>query len=134
MGRLMLCKGIAASLLVLLASSAFAGDLAGKIAAKYRVLKTDEWFGGRRTVFDFDGYNAWVVEPPADVAAKDGTIQAKRIAPAPNGARIAFEVPTSGGTIVMTDYASADCWDGSHVRTWLSVPASVAAAAKTDDR
>ena len=73
MGRRMLCKKIAASLLALLASSVFAGDLAGKIAAKYRVLKTDEWFGGRRTVFDFEGYNAWVVEPPADVAAKDGT-------------------------------------------------------------
>ena len=72
--------------------------------------------------------------PVRIVAAKDGTIQAKRIAPAPNGARIAFEVPTSDGTIVMTDYASADCWDGSHVRTWLSVPASVAAAAKTDAR
>ena len=55
------------------------------------------------------------------VASDDGTIKARRITPAPNGARIAFEVPTSDGAIVMTDYASADCWDGSHVRTWLKV-------------
>ena len=72
MNKRLRCRKIAASLLALIASSALAGDLTDKIAAKYRVLKTDEWFGGRRTVFDFEGYNAWVVEPPADVAAKDG--------------------------------------------------------------
>ena len=59
-------------------------------------------------------------EPVHIVASADGTIQARRIEPAPNGAQVAFAVPTVEGTIVMTDYASADCWDGSHVRTWLS--------------
>ena len=72
MDRRLRCKKTVASLLVLIASSVLAGDLTGRIAATYRVLKTDEWFGGRRTVFDFEGYDAWVVEPPADVAAKDG--------------------------------------------------------------
>ena len=54
------------------AASALAGDLTERIAAKYKVTKTDEWFGGRRTVFDFEGHDAWVVEPPADVKPAAG--------------------------------------------------------------
>lgn len=25
-----------------------------------------------------------------------------------------------GGSILMTDYAAADCWDGSRIRTWIA--------------
>ena len=60
-------------LVALAATCGFAGALTGKIAEKYHVVKTDEWFGGQRTVFDFNGYNAWVVEPPGDVAVAKGT-------------------------------------------------------------
>ena len=56
--------GVAVSFLALAAASAFAGSLTDKIAAKYKVKKTDVWYGGERTVFDFNGYDAWVVEPP----------------------------------------------------------------------
>ena len=48
-----------------------AGALAAKIAEKHKVLSTDLWFGGLRTVFDFDGYEAWVVEPPPGTPAAE---------------------------------------------------------------
>ena len=57
--------------------------------------------------------------PVRIVAAADGTVALRRLDPAPGGARLAFAVPTEDGPIVMTDYASVDCWRGSHVRTWL---------------
>ena len=44
-----------------------AGNLTAKIAEKYFVKSTDVWYGGLRTVFNFDGYEAWVVEPPEGV-------------------------------------------------------------------
>ena len=59
-------------------------------------------------------------DKPADIQSDaDGTIPARRIQP-PSGARVAFEIPLrGGGSITMTDYASADCWDGSRIRTWV---------------
>lgn len=60
------------------------------------------------------------VEIPAD---KLGTVAAERIDPKPYGARLALRVPTAKGPIVMTDYASVDCWAGGHVQTWLPTPA-----------
>lgn len=52
-------------------------DMAGcgcaeKIARKFKVLQQDVWYGGRRTVFDFEGCEAWVVAPPDGVAAAAG--------------------------------------------------------------
>lgn len=44
-----------------------AGALTDKIAARHKVKSTDVWYGGQRTVFDFEGYDAWVVEPPQGV-------------------------------------------------------------------
>ena len=49
-----------------------AGELTAKIAAGHTVKSTDVWYGGERTVFDFEGYEAWVVEPPAGVKAAEG--------------------------------------------------------------
>jgi len=37
--------------------------LVSKIAAKHKILKQDVWYGHMRTVFDFEGYQAWIVEP-----------------------------------------------------------------------
>ena len=37
--------------------------LTAKIAEKWPIVRTDEWHGGRRTVFTFKGHEAWVVEP-----------------------------------------------------------------------
>ena len=62
-------------------------------------------------------------DEPVDIAAdKDGTIAARRILPPPSGVRLAFEIPTRDGPVLMTDYASADCWSGSHIRTWIEQP------------
>ena len=46
--------------------------LADVISRRYRVVRQDAWYGGRRTVFDFEGYEAWVVEPPEGVAPAEG--------------------------------------------------------------
>ena len=45
------------------------GDVAQKIAATKKVLRRDTWYGYRRTVFDFDGHEAWVVSPKCEPAA-----------------------------------------------------------------
>ena len=44
-------------------------DVAKKIAAAKKVLRSDIWYGYKRTVFDFEGHNAWVVEPKCEPAA-----------------------------------------------------------------
>ena len=60
---------------------------------------------------------------PADIAAdSDGFIEARRILPPPDGSRLTFGIPTRGDVITMTDYASADCWNGSRIRTWIPRP------------
>ena len=46
--------------------------LTERIGAAHRVLGTDIWYGARRTVFDFEGYEAWVVEPPEGVKVAEG--------------------------------------------------------------
>jgi hypothetical protein len=84
-----------------------AGDNCAAVAFGPVVLTRDERFD---PCFD---------EPAEILAEEDGSIDARRIEPAPEGARIAFEIPVRGGKILMTDYASADCWGGSRVRTWI---------------
>ena len=44
-------------------------DLAEKISAKKQVLRRDTWYGYRRTVFDFEGHEAWVVSPKCEPAS-----------------------------------------------------------------
>ena len=48
-----------------------AGDegVAQRIAAKKKVLRSDTWYGYKRTVFDFEGHEAWVVSPKCVPAA-----------------------------------------------------------------
>ena len=58
---------------ILLGSSlAYGGQLTERIAKRHAVKSTDVWYGGRRTVFDFEGYDAWVVEPPEGVRHEQG--------------------------------------------------------------
>ena len=45
------------------------GDVAQKISAKKKVLRSDTWYGYKRTVFDFEGHEAWVVLPKCEPAA-----------------------------------------------------------------
>ena len=57
----------------LVAEGAFSGglpSLASKIVTRHKVTRTDNWYGFDRTVFDFDGYEAWVVEPKAGTERK----------------------------------------------------------------
>ena len=46
------------------AGSSISTPLGAKIAERHKVIRRDTWYGSRRTVFDFLGYEAWVVEPP----------------------------------------------------------------------
>ena len=45
------------------------GGVAQKIAATKKVLRSDIWYGYKRTVFDFEGHEAWVVSPSCEPAA-----------------------------------------------------------------
>ena len=48
-----------------------------------------------------------------------GQIAVSQVTPRLPSSRLEFEVPTTEGTIRMTDYASIDCWQGSKICTWL---------------
>ncbi|MBO4709713.1 MAG: alpha/beta fold hydrolase [Kiritimatiellae bacterium] len=43
--------------------------VAQRIAATKKVLRSDTWYGYSRTVFDFEGHEAWVVSPSCEPAA-----------------------------------------------------------------
>ena len=43
--------------------------LRAKIEKRCRITKEDVWYGFRRTVFDFNGHSAWIVEPDVEPAA-----------------------------------------------------------------
>ena len=84
-----------------------AGDGRAAVAYGPIVLTRDEHFDSH-------------FNDPADIAADaDGTVVARRIQHPPAGTRLAFDVSTREGSIFMTDYASADCWSGSRIRTWI---------------
>ena len=55
-----------------LVAGAEAGSLTEKIREKHEIVRADTWIGGDRTVFKFDGHEAWVVEPPAGVKRDEG--------------------------------------------------------------
>ena len=65
-------KLVAAASAALLALGLEAGALTEKIAKDCVILGTDSFAGGERTRFRFEGYEAWVVEPPAGVAVAEG--------------------------------------------------------------
>ena len=45
-----------------------AANLAEKISRDHNVISQDEWYGGHRIKFDFEGLTAWIVEPVCEVA------------------------------------------------------------------
>ena len=53
---------------VFLVTPAFAGRLTERIAASCPVKGTDRFYGFERTTFDFQGHEAWVVEPSVEPA------------------------------------------------------------------
>lgn len=63
---------ICAALAAVWVGTAAADVNAALAASGHKVVRQDDWFGGRRTVFDFEGCEAWVVEPPAGVAVREG--------------------------------------------------------------
>ena len=63
-------KGVVSMLAAVAAGMLFADGLGAKIAAKYSVKGTDNWCGYTRTVFAFDGEEAWVVEPKMAAAGR----------------------------------------------------------------
>ena len=67
-GRLTVLPGVLACLSLVALTAAGEPRLTAKIAAKHKVARTDSFYGFDRTVFDFDGYEAWVVEPKAGTA------------------------------------------------------------------
>ena len=66
--RLTALPGVLAGLSLIALTAAGEPQLTAKIATKHRIVRTDSFYGFDRTVFDFDGYEAWVVEPKAGTA------------------------------------------------------------------
>lgn len=58
-------------------------------------------------------------QPVQVVADSCGRVAISPVTPLLPANRLEFEVPTTDGLIRMTDYASIDCWGGSHICTWL---------------
>ncbi|MCR5463609.1 MAG: glycoside hydrolase family 127 protein [Bacteroidales bacterium] len=59
--------------------------------------------------------------PVSVMADERGLIDIRRVTPERQGTRLQFMVPTTTGPIKMVDYSSVDCWEGTHVQTWLPV-------------
>lgn len=58
-------------------------------------------------------------DQPVEFDAKGGEVKVVQVTPQRYGTRMEFIVPTKAGDIHMVDYSSVDCWDGSHIQTWL---------------
>ena len=58
-------------------------------------------------------------KPVQVVADENGEVKVRQVTPERPGTRMQFVVPTTGGDIKMVDYSSVDCWEGSHIQTWL---------------
>jgi DUF1680 family protein len=58
-------------------------------------------------------------QPAVIKADKDGLVKVTKTKPTLAGTRMEFIVPTTQGTIRMTDYASVNGWNNSHICTWM---------------
>ena len=65
-------KAICLFFACLCVGTSVASELSDRIATQHKIAAQDTWYGCRRTVFDFEGYEAWVVEPPEGVAVAGG--------------------------------------------------------------
>lgn len=61
-------------------------------------------------------------QPVKIKANKRGVVKVTKTTPSRSDARMEFIVPTVNGNIRMVDYASVNCWEGSHICTWLPLP------------
>lgn len=57
---------------------------------------------------------------PVVIIAKSGFVKAEQLVTA-GAANVKMRVRTSGGPIVMVDYASVNSWSGKQVQTWLPI-------------
>lgn len=60
--------------------------------------------------------------PVQVVADASGEVRIRRVEPLLGGTRMEWLVPTTEGDIRMSDYASVNGWQGSHICTWLPRP------------
>jgi len=60
-------------------------------------------------------------KPVNIVADASGLVNIKKVNPSLSGTYMEFIVPTTDGEIRMSDYASINGWQGSHVCTWLPI-------------
>ena len=58
-------------------------------------------------------------KPVRIIADPEGVVEVRTVTPERPGTRMQFIVPTTTGPIKMVDYSSVDCWEGSHIQTWL---------------
>lgn len=63
MKRIFLAIAAGAAPFVFLTAQADAASLEPDIAAKHTILLSDQWGGGHRIKFDFNGHTAWLIEP-----------------------------------------------------------------------
>ena len=61
-------------------------------------------------------------KPVRIIADPEGVVEVRTVTPERPGTRMQFIVPTITGPIKMVDYSSVDCWEGSHIQTWLPLP------------
>ncbi|MDR2038058.1 MAG: glycoside hydrolase family 127 protein [Bacteroidales bacterium] len=61
-------------------------------------------------------------KPVKVVSDGKGVVNIQKVQPALFGTHLEFIIPTEDGDIRMTDYASVNGWNGSHVCTWLPLP------------
>ncbi|MDR0394281.1 MAG: glycoside hydrolase family 127 protein [Tannerella sp.] len=61
------------------------------------------------------GYN----KPVRIIADAEGLVKIQKVRPTLPGTRMEFIVPAEEGDIRMSDYASVNGWNGSHICTWL---------------
>lgn len=57
--------------------------------------------------------------PVSIKVSEAGLVDVKPVTPRLPGTRMEFIVPTTSGEIHMVDYSSVDCWNGTHICTWL---------------
>ena len=58
-------------------------------------------------------------QPVNIIVDANGLVPIRNVRVMLQGAHLEFVVPTTEGDIVMTDYASIDGWNGSHICTWV---------------
>jgi len=84
----MCCRlGVVVGVAVFLALPGLAGRLTERIAASCKVTGTDRFYGFERTTFEFQGHEAWVVEPSV-AAPKKLDLDVSATGPSPRNVKM----------------------------------------------